>query len=254
MFGIRWSPTDILRMLRYWPRRDGVVTLASDGTPLERLRKFTAVVDLRDTERGESVKRGRSKGTRAIGGIDAICLHQTAAPIAEASRFLSVPAHAAVLPDAKIVLLHPLTAYLWACHSGNRRAISIEISARADGIEGDPRTFWLSRRERKAGKTRESLRVEATDEQLEAAKYLCQYYVHEIKRLGGSIGHMMAHRQTHRSRVSDPGSRIWNGVAISIALQYGLHCGVDGFTMGSGKPIPRAWDPQCEASYSWRVK
>jgi hypothetical protein len=232
----------------------GVVPPTGDALPLERLRRVAAVVDLREIVRGKALARGQAKGTRRIDNVDALCLHQTAAPIAAASRFLNVPTHGAILPDATIVLLHPPTAHLWACHAGNRCAVSIEISCRADGIDGDPRTFWISKRERKAGKTRDDLRIEATEQQTDAATHLCEYYVDEVKRLGGLIASVMAHRQTHSSRVSDPGSRIWKGVALPIALRRGLECGVHGRTMGSGKPIPRAWDPQCRARYSWRVR
>lgn len=250
----RWTLLDLFRLLRERPPDLGVVPPTGDELPLQRLRRVAAVVDLRETVRGESVKRGRAKGTRAIADVDALCLHQTAAPIAAASRFLGVPTHGAVLPDGTIVLLHPPTAYLWACHAGNKRAISIEVSCRADGICGDPHTFWRSKRERKQGKTRDALRAEATQDQIDATRHLCKYYIDEVRRLGGCVIEVLAHRQTHKSRVSDPGSLIWENVALPVAKFNGLGCGVKGFTMGSGKPIPRVWDPRCRARYSWRVK
>jgi N-acetyl-anhydromuramyl-L-alanine amidase AmpD len=232
----------------------GVVPPTGDALPFERLRRVAAVVDLREIVRGKALARGQAKGTRRIDNVDALCLHQTAAPIAAASRFLNVPAHGAVLPDGTIVLLHPLTAHLWHAHALNRSTIGIEISCRADGVDGDQRTFWRSKREQKEGKTRDDLRVEMTEDQAEAARALCRYYVDEVARLGGKIGRIVAHRQGHRSRVADPGSRIWQRVALPSADELGLDVGVDGYTRGSGRPIPRAWDPRCRARYSWRVR
>jgi hypothetical protein len=228
------------------------------ASPLSELRRSANVIDLRKRPRTGAKRRGRSRGKRGIGAVTGICLHQTACVLSGASRFLGVPAHGGVTADADLVLLHPITAVVWHGHAANDFTIGIEISARADGVESDPRTFWLSKRERTRGKTRADLRVEATDAQLRVARVLVRYYVAEVDRQGGRIERIWAHRQAHRSRVSDPGSRIWQKVAIPLADELGLGCGRGGETLRTGarrgKPIPRLWDPKCDAPYSWRVK
>jgi hypothetical protein len=240
----------------------------AEGLPMGVPVKLPAIdepewvwVNLRDEPRtkprGESRARGESRGYRSWKKVTGITLHQTAADFGtNAHRLLNVPVHGATLKDGKIVLLHDPTAYMWHAHSLNKYDLGIEVSCRAAGIEGNELTSWMSKREKEKGLKPVDICVEATDIQLEATKELIRYYVNLVKENGGEIKYLHAHRQGHKSRVSDPGSRIWKNVAIPIMDELGLKCGPIGWKVGSGTPIPEAWD---EANgkgvdYNWRIK
>ncbi len=209
--------------------------------------------------------RGKSKGTRKWTQITGITLHQTAVDFGiNPRRILNLPVHGSTLQDGHIVLLHSPTHYLWHAHSLNKTDIGIEVSCRAAGIWDDPTTLkdeskwtlWLPKILRGKGDPRDHA-VEATDEQLEATKQLCRYYIKTVKEHGGEIKFIHAHRQGHSSRISDPGSRIWQLVAIPIMEEFGLTPGPDvGWKIGSGTPLPQVWDEEygAGARYNWRVK
>lgn len=198
-------------------------------------------VDL--TKKRRTKKRGKARGQRPWSNITGITLHQTAVDFGpNPMRLLNVPAHGATLKDGKIVLIHDPTDYMWHGHKFNKHDIGIEISCRAAGILGNGRTFWRSKKEREAGKKYTNLVSESSDVQLEATKELCRYYIELVKENGGEIKFIHAHRQAHKSRVSDPGSRIWKAIAIPLMTEFGLSCGPIGWAAGSGHPIPEAWD------------
>lgn len=202
-------------------------------------------------------KRGRAHGKRKWKTITGITLHQTAVDFGtNPRRLLNVPVHGATLNDGHIVLLHSPVDYMWHGHALNKTDIGIEVSCRAAGIEGNSNTFWRSKKEKEKGKTYEQLVKEATDIQIEATKELCRYYINTVKEHGGEIKYIHAHRQGHSSRVSDPGSRIWQLVAVPIMEEFGLTSHPVGWKIGSGNPIPEAWDPKYGAgvNYTSRVK
>ncbi len=189
-------------------------------------------------------KRGRSKarGTRPWSQVGGICLHQTAVGPGHMGRrsIRGVPAHAVVGVDAVYLLWDP-TVVLWHGHAANRWTIGIEIDCRAARIEGDDRTVWLSRRDKAARRTASDVLREATNAQLDAAASLCRYYdgLRDSHDSGGPTA-VIAHRQSHRSRVGDPGSRIWQGVKARLADEPDIEFPEDE-TWGSGKPIPEEW-------------
>jgi len=194
------------------------------------------VVDYRRLE-----KRGRSKarGHREWSSIAGICLHQTAtrAPL-NPMRFLGIPVHGGVSSEGTIVLLWDPPVYLWHAHALNRDSIGIEIACRAAGVEGDDSTVWLSKKERRDGKMAKDVLREASDVQLEAALALCRYYAALAAENRAALTYIWAHRQGHKSRTSDPGSRIWRGVALPLQARDGI---IEGPVMGSGHPIPGTW-------------
>ena len=261
----RWTPGDLARALKAAlstePREAMaayVRELMSHGDEWQALERFT-VQDYRDHPRPKGLKRGRSKGIRAWSDITGICLHQTASPVGhDHPRLLGVPAHSHVSQEGVITLLQPATAYMWHGHALNRFTIGIEVEARADGIEGDPSTFWRSPRERNGyrnwrgkwvpPKSRDQLRSEATDKQLRALDALIRYYIRLHRRNASPpvqpLG-LYAHRQGHKSRVSDPGSRI-AGFVYRNLVDEGFrfrHYLVDttGETYGGGRPWPQEW-------------
>lgn len=204
------------------------------------------------TNKKKTKKRGESKGNRDWSQITTIMLHQTAVVFSSAERMLNVPSHSGVLSDGEIVLLHTPTDYMWHGNSANKFSIGIEISCRAAGVEGNPDTFWMRSSEREKGIPFEKLVHEASDIQLAASRELCRYYIELVEKNGGKIEYMMPHRSAHKSRVSDPGSRIWQNVALPIMEEFGLKLHK---VVGSGNPVPEAWDPdQKGVPYNWKVK
>lgn len=220
--------------------------------------------DLRSVPR-EPESRGVAVGARHPHTVAGITLHQTAcADITDADRLLGVPAHAWVHRDGSVSLLHYGTALVEHGHALNGGTVGIEIACRAAGTEGKTSTFWRSRREKSgytddggkwhAPKTYAELVAEATDAQLEAACELVRYYCGRFVATGYDVAAddgtgiwadynirgIWAHRQGHDSRTSDPGSRIWRGVAIPMTRELGL-ADVSGMVLGTGTAIPKAW-------------
>lgn len=210
--------------------------------------------DLTDTPKTK--KRGKSHGRRKWKNVTGITLHQTAVDFGtNPKRLLNVPVHGGTLRDGQIVLIHDATDYLWHAHALNKKDIGIEVSCRAAGIEGLAASFWRSKKEKEKGKLYGSLVKEATDIQIEATKELCRYYIKLVKEHGGEIKYIHAHRQGHKSRVSDPGSRIWEKVAVEIQKEFGLTSHPVGWKIGSGNPIPQIWDAaQMKIKYSGRIR
>ena len=220
--------------------------------------------DLRGEPRPES--RGRSKGRRDWSKIKGITIHQTAVDFGtNPRRLINVPVHGATLRDGSIVLLQSPTAYMWHGHSFNKRDIGIEVSCRAAGVWDDPATavnegkwtLWLPKSIREkiaAGKTTEAENVsEATDTQLEATKELIRYYVDLVASHGGKIEFIHAHRQSSKSRTSDPGERIWKAVGKWAQEELGLSAGPPGWSAG-GYPLPDVWtDEPNGVRYNWRI-
>lgn len=209
--------------------------------------------DLRGEPRTKS--RGKSKGTRDWSKVKGITIHQTAVQFGtNPRRLLNVPVHGATLSDGSIVLLHDPPAYMWHGHSFNKHDIGIEVSCRAAGIEGDGSTLWLPQSYRGLkGDARLKHASEATDEQLEATKVLIRHYCELVASHGGKIEFIHAHRQSSKSRVSDPGSRIWKAVGVWAQQELGLSAGPPGWSAG-GYPLPDAWTGEANGvRYNHRV-
>jgi hypothetical protein len=213
---------------------------------------------LRDFRLAVKTPRGSHRGSRPWSQIDGILYHQTAAPIDDAARCVGIPAHALVTPMA-VGIAHPPTAYLYHAHAGNRRFIGLEIACRAAGIEGDARTFWRSPREMQGftdsrGKqhpprTYDELVSEPTDRQLAAAMIVTRYWMRIATLEGHPLTSYAFHRNTHSSRVSDPGSRIARHVSAQCS-----ELGLAPITkLGSGTLTPEAWGGQPGVPYSRKV-
>lgn len=214
------------------------------GLDLDRLG-----LELVDFRQAEKNKRGSRKGSRPWSQIDGEYFHQTAALIDDVERCVKIPAHVLITLTA-VGLAHPPTAYLWHGHKGNRRFNGLEIACRAAGLEGDPRTFWRTKKERKADRTYVQVGREPTDEQLAAAFLVTRYH----GRLNAINGHPHTlygyHRGGHWSRRGDPGSR--------AALYLGRRCESDlGLSdvgpMGSGTATPSRWGGLAGIPYSKRI-
>ncbi|MGH8783566.1 MAG: N-acetylmuramoyl-L-alanine amidase, partial [Cupriavidus necator] len=167
------------------------------------------------------------KGTRKPGDVYALVLHQMGccfAPKDPLKRFLTLNAHFAILPDGRILQLHPLTALLWASNGFNKGSVAVEFAGNFPSTRG---RWWQGD---KFG------RNQVTAAQIEAGRYLVRYLQRTM-----NLRVVLAHRQSSGSRENDPGPDIWSQVGQWAVETLGLSDGGAGFKVGSGNAIPQVW-------------
>lgn len=195
-------------------------------------------IDLRRAHNGEPRIRRRPWPY-----IDYICLHQTATVLGEKeSRWFGVPVQVGVTRAGRILYLNDLDFVTYHGHGFNTRSVGIEIDGRYAGVEGDLKTFW---------RPKDHPEIEPTPEnppQLEAVKDAIRWIVAEVARNGGKVKYIVAHRQSSDQRRSDPGSLIWQKVALPMVKELSLEAPF-ALTLGRGYKIPREWDPASDAKY-----
>jgi hypothetical protein len=180
-------------------------------------------------------------GKRAWTAVTGICLHQTACLLGERpARWETVGAHLGVTRGGRVIWLHDFDRLVVHGNGWNTQTVGIEIDGLYAGLEGDPRTVWddPSTPNRERGMV---LTAEAIDATTTAIRWICS----EVARRGGAIKALVAHRQASEDRRNDPGSAIWKAVALPLQAELELSDGGVGFKLGSGRPIPEAWDPRC---------
>ena len=167
------------------------------------------------------------KGTRDPKTVYALVLHQMACcfrPKDPLKRFLSLGAHFAILPDGRILQLHPVSALVWASNGFNNRSVAVEFAGNFPNTRG---RWWK-------GETYGANRP--TAEQFASGRALIR---HLIRTIG--ITHVVAHRQSSGTRENDPGPDIWYQVGQWAVDSLGLKDGGPGFKIGTGNPIPAEW-------------
>lgn len=226
--------------------RDAVTAWTDEihGRDVRPLPHTQGVHDHRDADRSDSrFARGRAKGARSWSKVVGITWHQTATRDFGPYHpgLLAVPAHIMIHRDGSCSLLHPLTALVWHGHALNGGTVGVEVACRAAGVEGDASTFWRSRDEVARGKSMADLGNEANEAQLAAIPAVMEWVFREVLDHGGSLRANWAHRQGHKSRASDPGSRIWKAVKAAELSTHLPFVDVQDKTLGSGMPIPKEW-------------
>lgn len=172
--------------------------------------------------------------------ITAIVLHQTACTLGErVQRWHSVPIHMGVTKQGRILHLNDFCHNLPHANGFNSRSVGIEIDGSYCGIEGDTKTWWAG------GQSSPDVLSAVT---YSAARAAVQWIVDEVAHYGGKVTHILAHRQSSKDRVSDPGSAIWQQVGVWAQHSLGLSDGGEGYQQG-GSPIPSAWDARRLARY-----
>ena len=190
---------------------------------------------------GLNRKQGRAHGTLPWKIRTAVMLHCTGT-IREAmhvDRFVGVPCHIAVASDG-VSVCHPLNAYLYHGHWANRFAVGVEISGPGGQYDEYP------------------------DVQIEAARIVVRYCNNvlvtrnplgdastldsPILDVNGSPFRaansppwrpaIMAHRQSHKSRVRDCGRALWRDVGEWGRDELGMPLGP---VVGTGNPIEADW-------------
>lgn len=193
----------------------------------------TTIVDLRASS--NKAKEVRLRPWKQVTGI---VLHQTAACLGERpGRWANVGAHVGVTRRGQVIWLHDFDRLVWHGNGLNLSTVGIECDGTYEGVQGDPKTFW-----RPADDPNRQPQ-QPTPELVEAARAAVKLVVEQVLLQGGRVRFLYAHRQSSGTRQSDPGSALWQQVAMPCHLAYGLSDGGPGFKVGTGRPIPEAWDP-----------
>ena len=177
-------------------------------------------------------------GRRPWSQVTGVTLHQTACVLGEKQpRWATVVAHLGVSRAGQVLWMHDFEKVVWHGNGFNNSTIGIEMDGTYAGVEGDDHTFW-----RPADEPDRKPQA-PTSELVEAAKATVRWICQEVARHGGRITQLVAHRQSSNQRDSDPGSALWQQVAMPLHAELGLHDGGPGYTVGNGYPIPEKWDP-----------
>jgi len=177
---------------------------------------------------------------RAWKDVHGICLHQTACVLGERpERWDTVGAHIGITRSGKVIWLHDFNKIVCHGNGWNAQTVGIEIDGLYAGIQGDDSTVW----DDPSTKTHET-GMALTPEAVLSTRQVIRWIVNETAKSGGDIRVLVAHRQSSKDRRNDPGSAIWQEVALPMHAELKLGDGGVGFEIG-GYPIPEAWDPRC---------
>jgi hypothetical protein len=171
--------------------------------------------------------KSRRLSTRHPNKVWALVLHQMACCSRVADplkRFLKMAPHFAILPDGRILQLHPILSLTGASNGFNPGSVAVEFAGNFPDTRGN---WWHGD---------ENGRNQVTPAQIEAGRYLVRYL---IRTMG--LKEILAHRQSSGTRDNDPGPDIWYQVGQWAIDNLGLSDGGPGFKTGTGKSIPDIW-------------
>lgn len=203
-------------------------------------------------------------GLRDPKKVWAVVLHQMACCFNVANplqRMLNIVAHFAILPDGRILQLHPVLEMLWASHCISPGSVAVEFAGNFPDVNG---RWWFDCRQDKStgayldkwnercckhirthgnqsGCAYTGNMNQVTPAQIDAGRYLVRYLVRTM-----GIRMVLAHRQASDQRDNDPGPDIWCNVGQWAVDNLGLSDGGPGFQCDSGSPIPTAWRNWCK--------
>lgn len=194
------------------------------------------LIDRRKFAAQQHGPKGKWKvGRRALAKTTGICLHQTACLLGERpERWDTVGCHVGITRSGKVIWLHDFDRVVAHGNGWNAQTVGIEIDGLYAGIEGDAKTVWddPSTPQRELGMV---LTVETEIAVKDAIRWICGK--------APAVKALVAHRQSSESRRNDPGSAIWQRIALPMMKECDLSDGGPGFKIGDGRPIPEAWDP-----------
>lgn len=179
--------------------------------------------------------------TRPWSEVHGIMLHQTACMMGERpERYLGTGAHYVVTRNGQVLWLHDETDRIVHGNAGNAQCVGIECDGLYAGIENTPSTVWNDP-STPFVETAQS----PTDALIAGAIEACRRIKRNIDAHGGELRGIFSHRQASESRRNDPGSAIWQRVALPLMREWGISDGGPGFKFpgSDGRPNPEAWDP-----------
>ena len=213
-----------------------------DAIMAEAVALTTSVHPLIEDVRHDEYTKWRRRNK--IKNIDTICLHQMAVKDSDDKgwhRWRRLAIHWVVTCGdwSKAYQLHDFDLRVPHGHGWNGRSVGFEFEGYFSGVGVEEKFFWKpkSRPNRKP--------MVPTERQLEAGRVAVKHTVEQIAQMGGEIKFIGAHRQSYGMKRSDPGSLIWQGVALPMIKELGLK---EAPTLSHrkypGKPIPEAWNPE----------
>ncbi|SEO02805.1 peptidoglycan recognition protein family protein [Palleronia pelagia] len=189
------------------------------------LGRFWPLFGPKIIDRTDKALKSKRKGTRDLSTVYALVLHQTAFSRGnDIEKYNKVGTHYVILPDGTILQNHPDSAYLWASNGFNRGSVAVEFVGNFPNTDGK---WW------KGDKFGRHI---PTAEQIASGRALVRHLIRTIE-----LTHVLAHRQSSRTRANDPGPDIWKGVGQWAVDTLGLKDGGPGFKVGTGQPIPDSW-------------
>lgn len=218
--------------------------LQPDPPPLVRGKRKHRV--RRTMEAGRIVEHVEERDPKRIDGI---VLHQTACSFgpsddanARHRRALGVACHALAFRDGAVVLANPLRWTVLHGNGLNDRSLGLEVEGLYSGLEDDPSTL-----PDEAARSTWGGRPDVVSELLVAAgRRALRELVERGRAEGMPIRYVWAHRQSSRTRRSDPGAVLWRRLIVEYAQPVlGLVAQpsmvLQSKSSGPGRPIPAAW-------------
>jgi hypothetical protein len=181
-------------------------------------------------------------GIRGWDEIDGVVLHQTGCKMPrDPEGWKRLNAHVGVTSEGTVVIVNDPTVKIWHAQKLSRRTIGIEIAGNFHGIEGDPGTLW------EGGGPAATLGPNQKMGCDVALAWVEQMFRHNHQEWK----YIYAHRQSSKTRSGDPGSEIWQQVAMPWIKRLGLSDGGEYYRIGSGRKIPRDWNADYEKNRYW---
>jgi N-acetyl-anhydromuramyl-L-alanine amidase AmpD len=181
-------------------------------------------------------------GQRKWDQIEGVVLHQTGCKMPRRPHgWRNLNAHIGVTSEGIVVIANRPEVKIWHAQKLSHTTIGIEIAGNFHGVEGRENTLW------KGGGPAATL----DQNQLEgcnAAMALVQKWFEDV---GQEWKYIYAHRQSSKTRTGDPGSAIWQQVAIPWMEKTGATDGGEYFKTGTGKAIPKEWNKKYENNRYW---
>jgi hypothetical protein len=180
---------------------------------------------------------GRQRDWTAIHGVT---LHQTGCNMPQnPEKWRRLNAHIGITTEGRVVLVNDPCDMIWHGQGLSQRTIGIEIEGNFEGIKGNQKTLW------EGGGPAATL----TDAQIAAAGVVFRWLDARFDENGATWSKVHAHRQSSRTRAGDPGSEIWQRIAIPWIIQLYATDGGPSWCTGSGRPIPKDWDGRYPGKY-----
>jgi hypothetical protein len=187
---------------------------------------------------------------RNVREVTGVCLHQTATVMGEnPARYRRLSIHFVITRSGKVIQTCNVLSLLLGGNGWNNGTIQIEMDGLLPGLLDDPTT--INRREdldttwNDPDTPVRDQPMSVTDEQKRSLRNLIRYLDELVRRLGGALRVIVAHRQSSGSRQNDPGQETW-AEALTMMDELGLSSGGAGFKLDDGRPICEAWDPRCK--------
>lgn len=187
---------------------------------------------------------------RSIAEITGVCLHQTATVMGEdPARYRRLSIHFVLTQLGKVIQTCDVRSLLYGGNGWNNGTIQIELDGLLPGLLDDPATVHKREDLETTWNDPDTPGVDrpmrVTDEQKRSLRNLIRYLDELVRRLGGRLRVIVAHRQSSGDRQNDPGQEVW-AEAVAMMDELGLGDGGVGFRLDDGRPIPEAWDPRCK--------